>query len=149
MTQSPRSRVPEGTYFFTVCLADRTSALLTERAETLQAVIAEVRRTHGFVVDTFVILPDRILSVWTMPGGDADYMACWSAIRGIFEQSVSAEAGSIWQDRVKAFAIRSPADLERHRRICRDAPVDAGFVAEPSDWPHASYYVADRARHAA
>jgi putative transposase len=149
MNQSSRTRVPEGTYFFTVCLTDRSSTLLTDRAETLKAIIAEVRKSRGFTMDTYVILPDRVHAIWTMPQEEADYLSCWSMIRSMFEKSIPDGNGTIWQDRVKAFAIRSSADLERHRRNCRDAPVDAGLVTEPSDWPYASFHDAGQTRRAA
>lgn len=149
MTHPRTPRVPEGTFFFTLCLADRSSTLLEDRADLLQAVIAEVRKQRGFTVDTFVILPGRIHAIWTMPAGEADYLGCWTAIKKMFGQTVSSAPDAIWQPRVKAFAIRSPADLERHRKTCRDAPVDAGLVAEPADWPHASFHMPRQARHAA
>jgi putative transposase len=55
-----RNRVPGGTYFFTVNLANRRSDLLVREIETLRAAIPAVRRITPFHIDAWVTLPDHL-----------------------------------------------------------------------------------------
>lgn len=70
MTEYRRHRIPGGTYFFTVNLYDRRTALLTAKIETLGAAIRKVRATKPFHIDAFVVLPDHLHAVWTLPEND-------------------------------------------------------------------------------
>jgi putative transposase len=54
-----RNRVPGGTYFFTVNLANRRSDLLVREIETLRAAIRAVRLATPFHSDAWVVLPDH------------------------------------------------------------------------------------------
>lgn len=152
MTQASHPNGPDGTYLFTLGLKDRSSTLLVDRAGLLRTVIAEVQQERPFAIDTVVILPDRIHAIWTLPEGDTDYLTRWAAIKSRFERALAGSSqvpDTIWQQRVKAFAIRSPADLERHRKTCLAGPVDAGLFDRPSRWPHASFHGPRATRHAA
>jgi len=139
MTQSDRSPVPDGTYFFTLRLADPAGVCPVDQAPLLRAAIEEVRGRHPFVTDAEVILPDLLHAIWVLPDGDVDYLSRWAAIKDGFARRVAqvhpilAGAGRIRQPPVRAFAIRSPADLDRHRRICRAARVwpDRPFGSGP------------------
>jgi REP element-mobilizing transposase RayT len=71
MTRYRRARIPGATYFFTVNLADRQSALLIERIDDLRAAIRHVRHHHPFRIDAMTVLPDHLHAVWTLPPDDA------------------------------------------------------------------------------
>lgn len=62
-----RNRVPGGTYFFTLALADRRSDLLVREIDALRAAVARTRRLHPFRIDAWVVLPDHLHAVWTLP----------------------------------------------------------------------------------
>ena len=74
-----RNRVPGGTYFFTVNLLERRRRLLVEHVDVLRAAVRSVRDRHPFhidawvVFDAWVVLPDHLHCLWTLPPGDADY----------------------------------------------------------------------------
>jgi putative transposase len=48
MTDYRRCRIPGGTYFFTVNLADRRQSLLLEHIDALRGAFREVRNAHPF-----------------------------------------------------------------------------------------------------
>ncbi|MGB0799338.1 MAG: REP-associated tyrosine transposase, partial [Planktomarina sp.] len=85
-----RRRVKGGTYFFTVNLADRQSTLLVDRFVDLQNAVRTVQRVRPFVVEAWVVLPDHLHCVVTLPEGDSDYSTRWNAIKGIFTRRVRA-----------------------------------------------------------
>lgn len=63
MTNYRRARVPGGTYFFTVNLADRRSRLLVDRIDDLRAALRHVHSRHPFAIDAMVVLPDHLHAV--------------------------------------------------------------------------------------
>ena len=65
-----RNRVAGGTYFFTVNLLERRSRLLVERIDGLRTAVRMVRKNQPFHIDAWVVLPDHMHCVWTLPVGD-------------------------------------------------------------------------------
>ena len=65
-------RVREGrTYFFTVVTYGRKRILCLDRSLTaLRDAIRETRRTHPFEIDAWVLLPDHMHCIWTLPEDD-------------------------------------------------------------------------------
>ena len=55
-----RSRVPGGTYFFTVALRDRSSAALVDGVDLLRAAFRAALRRRPFTIDAMVVLPDHL-----------------------------------------------------------------------------------------
>ena len=63
-----RYRVAGGTYFFTVNLLQRyPNDLLVRYIELLRTGVREVRKNRPFHIDAWVILPDHLHCVWTLP----------------------------------------------------------------------------------
>jgi putative transposase len=88
MTAYRRNVVPGATYFFTVTLADRRRALLTEHIEALRAAFRETRLRHPFVIEAIVVLPDHLHAIWTLPEGDGDFAMRWSSIKANFSRAL-------------------------------------------------------------
>ncbi len=65
-----RNRVPGGTYFFTVNLLERKLSLLTDHIDALRAAVRRIRARHPFHIDAWVVLPDHLHCVWTLPPDD-------------------------------------------------------------------------------
>ena len=76
-----RNRVPGGTFFFTVNLLDRRSNLLVANIDALRDVVRRVCAGAPFRIDAWVVLPDHMHSLWTLPQGDADFPGRWRAIK--------------------------------------------------------------------
>lgn len=67
MSTYRRNRVPGGTYFFTVNLLERKSALLTEHIVELRESVRIVRKKQPFHIDAWVVLPEHVTSHCTGP----------------------------------------------------------------------------------
>jgi putative transposase len=64
-----RNRVPGGTFFFTANLLDRRSDLLVEQIDALREAVRRVRARTPFHIDAWVVLPEHMHCVWTLPEG--------------------------------------------------------------------------------
>jgi putative transposase len=83
-----RPFVPGGTWFFTVNLLDRSSSLLVEEIDLLRAAIQRTRNRFPFHIDAFVVLPDHMHAVWTLPPDDSDFSLRWRLIKQHFARSL-------------------------------------------------------------
>ncbi len=88
MSKYRRPKRPGATVFFTVNLADTSSRLLVHEIAKLRKAVAQTRATRPFAVDAWVVLPNHMHCVWTLPEGDADYSVRMGAIKGRFTQMV-------------------------------------------------------------
>ena len=88
-----RNRVPGGTYFFTVNLFERKSRVLVAEINSLREVVRKVRIARPFHIDCWVVLPDHMHCIWTLPAGDVDYPSRWKAIKIAFSKSVPRNEG--------------------------------------------------------
>ena len=146
-----RAFVPGGCWFFTANLLDRRSSLLTDQIEALREATRRARERHPFHIDAFVILPDHIHAIWTLPGGGADFSTRWRLIKIVFSKSIPkterlskvrracGERG-IWQRRFWEHLIRDDEDYGRHVEYCYINPVKHGLVTRVRDWPFSSFH---------
>jgi putative transposase len=146
-----RSHSPNGTFFFTVNLQDRSSWLLVDRVGPLRDAVRSVRSRYPFTIDAWVVLPDHLHAIWTMPGEDANYALRWSLIKAAFSRKIvpaefvsrsrreKGERG-IWQRRYWEHQIRDVDDYARHVDYVHFNPVKHGHVASAADWPYSSIH---------
>ena len=82
MSRYRRAMTAGSSYFFTV-VAYRRQSILCDKAirNALRASIETVRVTRPFVIDAWVLLPDHLHCVWTLPDGDADFSTRWMMIK--------------------------------------------------------------------
>ena len=83
-----RNRIPGATYFFTVNLFDRSSALLVTQIEALREAVRQLRRRSPFAIDAWVVLPDHMHCLWTLPPEDCDFPGRWRALKKAFSKSL-------------------------------------------------------------
>lgn len=145
-----RNRIAGGTYFFTVNLLDRRSDLLVAQIDALRAAVRAVRARTPFHIDAWVVLPDHMHCLWTLPEGDAEFPGRWYAIKVAFSKRVSpieprspvrlrrGERG-IWQRRYWEHTIRDDRDYALHMDYIHFNPVKHGFASAPADWPFSSF----------
>jgi putative transposase len=150
MPEYRRHRVPGGTYFFTLALSDRRSDLLVREIARLRKAVVRTRLLYPFQIDAWVVLPEHMHAVWTLPDCDAGYSLRWSLIKRWFSAAIPAgesrsesratkgERG-IWQRRFWEHAVRDADDFARHVDYVHFNPVRHGFVARAVDWPHSSF----------
>jgi putative transposase len=146
-----RCRIPGGCYFFTVNLLQRRgNTLLTDRIDLLRDAVRRVRRNRPFTIDAWVVLPDHLHAVWTLPPGDDDFSTRWRLIKTFFVRGLSAterlsrvrrENGErgIWQRRFWEHAIRTDADYRAHMDYVHFNPVKHGLVRAPAEWPYSTF----------
>jgi len=163
-----RPRRPGATVFFTVTLAERGGDLLVREIGILREAVRETREAHPFRIEAWVVMPDHMHAVWTLPEGDAGYSARWGAIKARFVMKLrragfsppsemprvvagryaglkpglraSKREVGIWQRRFWEHHIRDEADFRAHVEYCWFNPVKHGFVEDPGDWPYSSYH---------
>ena len=92
MSNYIRPRRPGATIFFTVNLAQRDSRLLVEQISCLRAAVRATRSDRPFHVDAWVVLPNHMHCVWTLPEGDSAYSVRWGAIKARFTRLVTDAA---------------------------------------------------------
>lgn len=146
-----RARVPGATYFFTVNLRDRRSDLLIREVELLRETVRATRARHPFHIDAWVVLPDHMHCLWTLPPGDADFARRWKVIKFAFakrlpitetrttNQQRRGERG-IWQRRYWEHLIRDELDYQRHFDYIHINPLKHGYVERLEDWPYSSFH---------
>ncbi|MBI1219312.1 MAG: transposase [Rhodobacteraceae bacterium] len=83
-----RPRLPGASIFFTVVLAERGGDLLLREVARLRSAVAATRADRAFGIDAWVVLPDHLHCVWTLPEGDADYSVRRGAIKARFSMSL-------------------------------------------------------------
>ncbi len=74
--------------FFTVNLADRSSDLLVREIAILRQAVAMTQSERPFKIDAWVMLPDHMHCIWTLPEGDADFSTRMGAIKARFSMDV-------------------------------------------------------------
>jgi putative transposase len=83
-----RYRVPGGTYCFTLNLLERRTDLLVRHIKALREAVARTRAERPFHIDGWVVLPDHIHCVLTLPTGDNDFSNRIKAIKIRFVRTV-------------------------------------------------------------
>jgi REP element-mobilizing transposase RayT len=94
-----RAFIPGGCFFFTVNLLDRRQTLLVDKIAGLREAVATTRRGHPFTIDAFVVLPDHLHTVWTLPPGDTDFSTRWRLIKNRFAKALPRHARSLRLER--------------------------------------------------
>jgi len=144
-----------GTFFFTVVTFQRRKLFENPgNCEILTNIIVEVQKDYPFTVDAWVILPDHIHSLWTLPPEEMDYSKRWGLIKAKFTKATSGKEsmsarltgsrirhreGTIWQRRFWERQIRDEKDLQVHLNYIHFNPVKHGLVQSPVEWPYSSF----------
>lgn len=132
-----RAHVPGGSYFFTVVTYAR-QPLLADRhnIEALGRAFRRVREERPFVMEAFVLLPDHLHCLWTLPEGDADYSSRWRDIKKYASREFLFPPGfrNAWQRGFWEHVIRDENDWQRHLDYIHFNPVKHGWAKAPRDW---------------
>lgn len=158
MPNYTRVKIPGATYFFTVVAHDRHRLLTSpEVLAALRRAIESTRTTHPFQIDAWVLLPDHLHAIWTLPPDDVEFGKRWGMVKArvsrecahlLDSQSQSHRSASLsarresgfWQRRFWEHCIRGEADLERHLNYIHFNPVKHGLVRRVVDWPHSTFH---------
>lgn len=144
-----RNHLPGGTFFFTVNLRDRQSALLTDHIDLLRTSFRIVRESHPYTIHAIVVLPEHLHTIWELPPGDSAYSIRWQSIKSKFTHALlkhgvqlkmnKKEEYNLWQKRFWEHTIRDEEDLRTHTDYIHYNPVKHGHVEKPLDWPYSTF----------
>ncbi len=156
MSRYRRASVAGSTYFFTVVAYRRQPILCNEAIRiALRTAIETVRATRPFVIDAWVLLPDHLHCVWTLPDGDADFSARWMMIKRAVSLACREDyrradlmtaskrkhrESTIWQRRFWEHQIRNEDDFARHVDYIHFNPVKHGYVQCVEDWTYSTFH---------
>jgi putative transposase len=155
-------RATTGLSFFFTVVAFRRQPILCDDAlrSALRDAIQLVRKARPFDIDAWVLLPDHMHCIWTLPEGDHDYSNRWSQIKhhvshvcrsqyegGLTRSGKMRCEAAIWQRRFWEHRIRSDIDMERHVDYIHFNPVRHGYAKQAGEWPYSTFlkYVRDGA----
>ena len=155
MPNYTRNFIPGGTFFFTVVTHERRTWLCSDAARTsLRQAIDKVRRNLAFSIDAWVLLPDHLHCIWTLPPGDTDYSSRWRLIKGYVSKSFADECDDellspsrlkrrergLWQRRFWEHTIRDEADFAAHCNYIHYNPVKHGLCTSSREWPFSTFH---------
>ncbi|SEK72403.1 putative transposase [Atopomonas hussainii] len=156
MSRYRRAAVPGGSYFFTV-VTERRQRILTDPALrlALRQAVERVRVQRPFRIDGWVLLPDHLHTIWTLPEGDADFATRWRLIKTavtrrcgadyfqpsyLTERRAAKRCATLWQHRYWEHLLRNEHDVQRHLDYLHFNPVKHGLVDKVADWPWSSFH---------
>ena len=152
MPNYKRAFIPGGTWFFTVNLLERhNNDLLVREIDLLRKVVRNVKQKHPFHIDAWVVLPEHMHCIFTLPEGDADFSLRWRLIKSGFSRSLpkteylspvrkaSGERG-IWQRHYWEHLIRDDVDYQCHVDYVHVNSVKHGHVQRVRDWPYSTFH---------
>jgi len=100
----------------------------------------EVKSSHPFTIDAWVLLPEHLHCIWTLPQGDMDFSKRWGLIKAKFSKALSRQNTSVWQNRFWEHLIRDDRDMQIHLDYIHYNPVKHGYVESPKDWPSSTFH---------
>jgi REP element-mobilizing transposase RayT len=83
-----RNFVAGGCYFFTVNLLERKQSLLTAPIDLLRDPVRKVKRLYPFHINVWVVLPEHMHCVWTLPPDTDDFPVPWRLIKLLFSKGL-------------------------------------------------------------
>ena len=146
-----RAFVPGGTWFFTVNLLERCgNDLLVREIDLLRKTVRQVRSKYPFRIEAWVVLPEHLHCVLTMPPGDSDFSLRWRLIKSGFSRALpkterrsvvrrAAGERGIWQRHYWEHLIRDEADYRRHVDYVHVNPLKHSHVQRVQDWPYSTF----------
>ena len=142
------------TYFFTLVTHNRRPFLCyPNNVELLRQAFRYTMQRHPIEIDAFVLLPDHLHSIWTLPEGDHNFSMRWRLIKSYFSRYAQNKYDSIvstsrenkqerafWQRRFWEHLIRDDEDFAKHVDYVHYNPVKHGLVTAPKDWEYSSFH---------
>jgi putative transposase len=156
MSYYRRANTPGASYFFTVVTYQRRHFLCdSDVRSALREAIQATRIQQPFRIDAWVLLPDHLHAIWTLPPGDADFASRWGKIKRYVTlccgerlhqtERMSASRhkhreSTLWQRRYWEHQIRNEQDMAHHLDYLHFNPVKHGLTVQVADWPYSSFH---------
>ncbi len=100
----------------------------------------------------YVILPDHLHFVWSLPEASGDYSTRWWLIKSYFTRYYTGKdeamrsasrkqkmEQAVWQRRFWEHLIRDETDLANHVEYIHFNPIKHGYVHSLADWKYSSF----------
>jgi putative transposase len=146
-----------GCYFFTLNFLERERTLLTDHIDLLRDSVRRVKRLYPFHIDAWVVLPDHMHLVLTLPSDTDDFSVRLRLIKLLFAKGLplserlsasrrKRHKRGVWQRRFWEHAIRDERDYALHVDYVHLNPLKHGYVLRVRDWPLSTFhqYVQDQ-----
>jgi len=125
--------------------------------KSLRKAIQQTQKTHPFTIDAWILMPDHLHCIWTLPENDAHFSARWSLIkryvtkqchshyhyhdeRLMTASKTKRNESTIWQRRFWEHQIKNDKDFEHHMNYLHYNPVKHGLVEEVRQWEYSSFH---------
>jgi putative transposase len=140
-----------GCYFFSVNLLERRRTLLTDHIDLLRDSVRRVKRLYPFHIDAWVVLPDHMHLVLTLPSDTDDFSVRLRLIKLLFAKGLprterlsasrrKRHERCVWQRRFWEHAIRDERDYAHHVDYVHLNPLKHGYVSRVRDWPFSTFH---------
>lgn len=156
MSHYRRANTAGATYFFTVVTYRRQPMLCdTPVRKALREAIVAVRAQRPFTIEAWVLLPDHLHCIWTLPPDDVDFPVRWNMIKRRVSLACAAaykrpdwltaskrkhRESTLWQRRYWEHQIRDETDFIRHVDYIHYNPVKHGLCQQVAQWPHSTFH---------
>jgi len=156
MSRFRRANTEGGTYFFTVVTYRRQNILCNSEVRgALRKAIDKTRAGYPFIIDAWVLMPDHLHCIWTLPKGDSDFSTRWSKIKRdvsilcreqyrrvewLSDSKKNHRESTLWQRRFWEHQIRDEEDFNRHVDYIHYNPVKHGVCKAPHQWPYSTLH---------
>ncbi len=156
MSNYRRLKINAKTYFITVVTYQRKTIFSTDLASSiLRDAINKTREILPFEIDAWVLLPDHMHAIWTLPDNDADFSKRWGMIKKEFSKSAKEKIkntktisksrsvrreSNYWQRIFWNHMIRNEKDYRIYMDYLHYNPVKHGHVKQVKDWPYSSFH---------
>jgi putative transposase len=136
-------------FFVTTGTAGGRSLFQTDRMAGLFIdVLRSYMRSRKFTVHDFVVMPDHVHILMTLPG-DLSVEKAMQLIKGGFSFRAGRELGfrgEIWQRGLSDVVVADAQSEERHRAYINQNPVKAGFATTADEFPFGSAFLKKQKR---
>ena len=106
---------------------------------------------YPFEINAWVVLPDHLHCIWTLPEGDGDFATRWRLIKLLFARglpkderrsAVRRKRGErgIWHRHYWEHTIRDDRDYCAHVDCSLFNPVKHGWVSRVKNWPLSTFH---------
>lgn len=106
-------------------VTERRQPILTDPAvrQALREAIVSVRRTLPFKIKGWVLLPDHLHAIWTLPDGDSDYSNRWRLIKRQVARACGADSSEAYIRLIGPVRSARPSPMSNKRRAGDPASV--------------------------
>ena len=132
------------TFFATTRTAGSKSLFQTTRmAELFIDVLRSCVRAGKFTIHDFVVMPNHVHILLTIPG-DLSVEKAMQFIKGGFSYRAGKELGfhgEVWQRGFSDVRILDESSLLKHRAYIENNPVKSGLVSIPENYPFGTAFL--------